>query len=713
MAFIYPLDNGITQHFGANPYSPTQPWGHFGVDFGAPVGTPVRAIGPGVIRFADWNQKLGANPWWIIPGATGSGIFTALELDGGQFVQLSCHLSRTDHNPGQRVRQGEVIGYVGSTGNSTGPHLHLELINMHNINGHMYGRVDPLKYMSKVITAGQTQLAANQRLVGGANLSQRDAPNTGGKVVRVVPANTIEVFDGYVTGQEVNSGGVRSNIWYKDKQGYVWAGGFTSQATAGLANLTPLPALKPNQRKVGKAAANQRATPTITGKIVRTAAANTIEEFTGFVRGDAIEGNNVWFRDAIGFIWSGLFVDKSTKGLPDQTPIVQATKPTHRVVSPAGGIQRDAPRKSGKVVRNIPGNTLEEFSAYEHGEKVSSGGITTDIWFKDSQGYVWAGGFTSQSTNGLHNDTPQESQKPTPAPQTPAPSTPIEGKTKTIGAAPANRRTYPFGDADVQSVFTPGTIIEIDGWVEGDQVGISKVWFKLKMGGYVHVSTVTDETTSNFTKLATPAKPTDDGEPPYEFTPDFDFVEYKPANTWNMQNGNFPSKPLKVVIHQFDARDLNPSIDGVISHFQKKRPGKESSAHFAVSEDRIVQLVSLKDRAFHAGPVGNDYIGIEIDPDQDAKTVASVRKLLTAISAKLGYMPELTRHREVPETATLCGADVDLDLYRLAANTPKPTPTPEPTPTPGNPGQPSVITAAQKKAIIHEFFSEVMDDYIK
>ena len=85
---------------------------HKGVDYAAPTGAPIRVVGDGQVNFAGWQNGYGN----IVIVNHGSGIETAY-----------AHMSRIDVKVGQRVVQGENIGAVGSTGNSTGPHLHLEL----------------------------------------------------------------------------------------------------------------------------------------------------------------------------------------------------------------------------------------------------------------------------------------------------------------------------------------------------------------------------------------------------------------------------------------------------------------------------------------------------------------------------------------------------------------------------------------------------------
>ncbi|MFO1271697.1 MAG: peptidoglycan DD-metalloendopeptidase family protein [Rubrivivax sp.] len=84
---------------------------HLGVDYGAPIGTPVRSVGDGVVDFAGWQNGYG----------------NVVQIShGGDRSTLYAHLSRIDVRRGQRVEQGQRVGAVGMTGWSTGPHLHFE-----------------------------------------------------------------------------------------------------------------------------------------------------------------------------------------------------------------------------------------------------------------------------------------------------------------------------------------------------------------------------------------------------------------------------------------------------------------------------------------------------------------------------------------------------------------------------------------------------------
>ena len=133
--FRCPLDSysSITTQFGE-----ADPWGipHRGTDFAAPSGTPIYAIADGIISAAGPVNSYG-NCVQVSHGTAS---------DGNRYDSLYAHMSRIAVNQGQTVQKGEVIGYVGNTGNvygaNGGYHLHLEL----RVNG---GRVNPLAYVPR------------------------------------------------------------------------------------------------------------------------------------------------------------------------------------------------------------------------------------------------------------------------------------------------------------------------------------------------------------------------------------------------------------------------------------------------------------------------------------------------------------------------------------------------------------------------------------
>ena len=117
---IWPVNAPITSPFGWR-------WGrmHEGIDLGAAYGSPIAAAAAGVVIYAGWEG--------------GYGNLVVIDHGGGLATAYG-HQSRIAVSVGQSVSQGETIGYVGSTGHSTGPHLHFEV----RVNGQA---VDPLGYL--------------------------------------------------------------------------------------------------------------------------------------------------------------------------------------------------------------------------------------------------------------------------------------------------------------------------------------------------------------------------------------------------------------------------------------------------------------------------------------------------------------------------------------------------------------------------------------
>lgn len=112
----------ISSKFSSGRYHPIlkKYRAHLGVDYAAPAGTPVRSAGSGVVSFAGTQSGYGK----VVKVQHGSGYST-----------LYAHLSRIAAKKGQKVGQGQTIGYVGSTGLSTGAHLHFGLyLNNRAIN---------------------------------------------------------------------------------------------------------------------------------------------------------------------------------------------------------------------------------------------------------------------------------------------------------------------------------------------------------------------------------------------------------------------------------------------------------------------------------------------------------------------------------------------------------------------------------------------------
>lgn len=120
--FNWPLDSvRITQYFGGSEFAKRNPgvYGgrayHPGVDFGVPRGTPLKAPLTGTVRATGDTD--------LVPGCYSWGRWTLLDHANG-LSTLYAHQDLITVSPGQKVQTGDVIGYSGNTGYSTGPHLH-------------------------------------------------------------------------------------------------------------------------------------------------------------------------------------------------------------------------------------------------------------------------------------------------------------------------------------------------------------------------------------------------------------------------------------------------------------------------------------------------------------------------------------------------------------------------------------------------------------
>jgi len=110
--YLWPVQGRISSAFGWRSISVAGNRFHGGIDIAAASGTPVRAARGGVITRAGWVGAYG---------------FLVVVEHGGGWETRYAHLSRIDVALGERIAQGAVVGLVGSTGASTGPHLHFEV----------------------------------------------------------------------------------------------------------------------------------------------------------------------------------------------------------------------------------------------------------------------------------------------------------------------------------------------------------------------------------------------------------------------------------------------------------------------------------------------------------------------------------------------------------------------------------------------------------
>ena len=110
ISLINPISGVITSRYGSN--DSVRDHTHAGIDIGAPTGTPIKAAASGTVTFSGWSGGYG----YVVKMDHGNGVST-----------VYAHCSQLLVSVGETVSQGDIIAKVGSTGNSTGSHLHLEV----------------------------------------------------------------------------------------------------------------------------------------------------------------------------------------------------------------------------------------------------------------------------------------------------------------------------------------------------------------------------------------------------------------------------------------------------------------------------------------------------------------------------------------------------------------------------------------------------------
>jgi murein DD-endopeptidase MepM/ murein hydrolase activator NlpD len=150
--FFTPVPGPIGDRFG---WIPPGRW-HTGLDFPVPKGTPIHAGGVGIVSFAGTNT-----------GGYGNLVVVKHRLG---FETWYAHMSSIAASPGQSVSGGVTIGYVGSTGRSTGPHLHFEV-------RHFGTPVDPTPYLLGYRVTSAKTGSARATAAGRRHRTRRCRPN--------------------------------------------------------------------------------------------------------------------------------------------------------------------------------------------------------------------------------------------------------------------------------------------------------------------------------------------------------------------------------------------------------------------------------------------------------------------------------------------------------------------------------------------------------
>ena len=448
----------VSSEFSPNRKNPVtgvvQP--HNGIDL---VGFDiVCAAMNGTIVFAGYN------------GAAGNEV--RIRYDNSDYDRL-LH-NRAFIRTGGRVSEGEAIAYQGSTGQSTGNHTHHE-----THEGRLWNPINPRTWHARHnggggSSGGTANIGAGQRTAKTVIKRRSQPTSKSPEAGEPLQPGTVGKFVGWIHGENVEG----NNVWYKGTSGhYFWSGGFHEGANGtGLTNLNPV-AISGNQRKVGGNSVNGRTAANTGASIAQSLEPGTVGDFKGFVRGETVEGNNVWFvgEHSGNYFWSGAFEGgANTANLKDLTPLTPTTPsvPTgsnQRKVGANGVNGRPQATTSASKAQFLEPGTVADFSGWVRGETVEG----NNVWFKGAYAgnYFWSGGFEGgANTSGLA-DLNSGTGTPT------TPSTGLKSNQRKVGANSVNGRSQPNTSVAVVQSLEPGTVADFKGWVTGQSVENNNVWF--------------------------------------------------------------------------------------------------------------------------------------------------------------------------------------------------------------------------------------------
>lgn len=375
--------------------------GHSGVDFGQPMWTAIRASGPGSVFGPAYNDRCGFGVW--------------ISYDGYPDV-LYCHMPSHDGVPprGTRINEGDVIGYVGSTGNSSGPHAHVEVEN-HATTAGFWEFFDPNRVVGQSGGGSSPILEPNQRRAGANGVRARREPNTSSEIVDAsfLAEGEVGTFKGYVVGEDIDGINAWAVGFYSGL--YFWMGGLEPMNLDGLENLTPTapPAIGPAQRRATAGGTRGRADATTASAEVTFLNEGEVGDFNGWKHDQSVEGEDRWIRGAYSgaWFWLGGLEPRNVDGLADlngsTTPPVDPPPTDGRIIYPQpaaptypGAVKwahssKCDPRKAGSKIQvlilhgwgKFPNNQAEEWDYFTGWQGADNGSSPT--WQSNADGSIY------------------------------------------------------------------------------------------------------------------------------------------------------------------------------------------------------------------------------------------------------------------------------------------------------------------------------------
>lgn len=312
-----PLDSGwgyTSSEFGPRTSIklPNGGWSssfHKGIDFARAGGTPIYAPADGLVILAQPNGGLG-NHVSIRHADKGPRLSTSVSHMQAGTISVSA---------GQYIRKGALLGRVGTTGSSSGNHLHFECY----VDGQA---VNPRHFYAQY-GGGIPDLSTTQRKVGSIQANRRiGAPSMNSPLGEPLLPGTIGNFKGWVRGDSTSG----IDVWFVGTSGdFFWSGGFVGGANVtGLTDLNAVQAMLPNQRRTTTELLG-RAEPYTYANVEQTLLVNTVADFDGWKHGEPVSGETRWVRGAHSKNWFSLLYlePQNVDGLTDLNTVVEPPIP--------------------------------------------------------------------------------------------------------------------------------------------------------------------------------------------------------------------------------------------------------------------------------------------------------------------------------------------------------------------------------------------------
>lgn len=395
----------------------------------------------------------------------------------------------------------------------------------------------------------------------------------------------------------------------------------SNAARTGIA-AWPQASLGPQQRQVrsDNEARRRQGAPNTSAPQGDPLAANDVGNFQGWVTGESVEGNNLWYVGTSGdFFWSGSFTEVSTHDLPD----LNKPSPSAGNQRQAGGDlvnQRKTPTTSDPTVTQIPAGEVRTFDAWKRGQQVEG----NDVWFREgaSQLWSWSGGFTDTGTHDLSDLN--EVTPPTPGPVT-----------RTVGDDSVNVRKTPYTSDVAITQLAAGSMVEVAGWTAGERVSNQGIWYKVPQG-WAWSGGFTSQSTDGLQELSAPTPPSNDEiNPIYKtFAPDSAVAKWVGSPNYNWYDPRPAGAiPTHVTMHWMDG-----TLAGTDAQFQKYSEvqngvGDGSSSSYGVGQTEIHQYVREQDYQQADGDRNSNRWGLSIE--HEGGTANPVTQAVMDLSAKL------------------------------------------------------------------------------